>query len=89
MEMGVMRKPLSRRIAQGLSVDLAPVSIFALTMCCVLIMTVLLYFLIDNEKGLTQSSCRGFARDKVDQANPAMLQERYQYSYAFPKVPFC
>lgn len=54
MEMDVMRKSLSRCVAQGLSLDLSLTLIFILVLilCCVLVLTRLLHFIIDRGKGL-------------------------------------
>jgi uncharacterized BrkB/YihY/UPF0761 family membrane protein len=72
-----MSESLSKRVAQGLSVDVALISILVLIPVCVVVLTLLRYFIIGRE------------RDKVDQANLAMVRKRHQYSYAFPKVPLC
>jgi hypothetical protein len=52
MEMDEMRESLSKRVAQGLSVDLALISILVLIPVCVVVLTLLRYFIIGRERGL-------------------------------------
>jgi hypothetical protein len=47
-----MSESLSKRVAQGLSVDVALISILVLIPVCVVVLTLLRYFIIGRERGL-------------------------------------